>query len=289
MVYRERFNLSAQHRDLVDDGAPDAPAPAPAVPGGPFALAWRNYIKSVFAKGYMYRLSCKPFVILYIAENKTLGGREDRSYDGEALGRKMAVVIFEDMPGPGCLARRVHRDTVGMQQVLLSIAEVLQTLGRVPLPVDPDRTAAETELLLESQYEHLEVLRFKCTVEPGAPESHVFHLGEDMNAEAAMALDVPSEHRTKMMLARCLQRNDELLDGGTLQGAWNQSLGALRGRTAHVFPAPVVVPAPEPVAPPARAARGRRRGRGAAAPPAGRGRGGAPPALAAPAAKRRRA
>ena len=124
MVYRERFNLSAQHRDLVDDGAPDALAPAPAVPGGPFALAWRNYIKSVFAKGYMYRLSCKPSVILYIAENKTLGGREDRSYDGEALGRKMVVVIFEDMPGPGCLARRVHRDTVGMQQVLMSIAEV---------------------------------------------------------------------------------------------------------------------------------------------------------------------
>ena len=108
-MFRERFNLSSSLEDLLE-GARDALA-APAAPGGPYALAWRNYIKSVFQKGRMHNMSCNPSVILYIAENKTLAGKEDRNYEEEALGRKMAVVFFEDMPGPGGLVRRVHMDT----------------------------------------------------------------------------------------------------------------------------------------------------------------------------------
>ena len=69
--------------------AGDAVAPVvPAPLGGPFALAWRNYMKSVFQKGFMYRVSCNPSVVLYVAENKTLAGKEDRAYEGEAMGRK---------------------------------------------------------------------------------------------------------------------------------------------------------------------------------------------------------
>ena len=89
MLYRDRFNLSAADRDLVadDDVAPVVPAPL----GGPFALAWRNYMKSVFQKGFMYRVSCNPSVVLYVAENKTLAGKEDRAYEGEAMGRKWSL------------------------------------------------------------------------------------------------------------------------------------------------------------------------------------------------------
>ena len=36
-------------------------------------------------------------MVLYVAENKTLAGKEDRTYEGEAQGRKLAVVLFEDM------------------------------------------------------------------------------------------------------------------------------------------------------------------------------------------------
>lgn len=139
-------------------------------------MAWRNYIRAVFKKGYMYKVSCKPSVILYIAENKTLAGKEDRNYEGEALGRKMAVVFFEDMPGPGNLVRRMQRETMGMQQVLLSVAEVLQTLGMHGIPADPDRTAAQMEHLLEGQYEHLDLTRFKCSEEPAVPQAHVSSL-----------------------------------------------------------------------------------------------------------------
>ena len=53
-------------------------------------------MKSVFQKGFMYRVSCNPSVVLYVAENKTLAGKEDRAYEGEAMGRKM-VLVFSKM------------------------------------------------------------------------------------------------------------------------------------------------------------------------------------------------
>ena len=119
----------------------------------------------------MYKLPCKPSVILHIAENKVLAGREDRTYEGEALGRKMAIVFFEDTDA--CLVRRVKRETFGMHQVLLSIAEILQTLQAIGLPPEPERTAAHTELLIETHYEHQELLRCACTLEHVTPEVHV--------------------------------------------------------------------------------------------------------------------
>ena len=54
-------------------------------------------MKSVFQKGFMYRVSCNPSVVLYVAENKTLAGKEDRAYEGEAMGRNMALVFFSKM------------------------------------------------------------------------------------------------------------------------------------------------------------------------------------------------
>ena len=53
-------------------------------------------MKSVFQKGFMYRVSCNPSVVLYVAENKTLAGKEDRAYEGEAMGRNL-VLVFSKM------------------------------------------------------------------------------------------------------------------------------------------------------------------------------------------------
>ena len=170
-LYRDRFNLSGTDGDLVADGAA---AGAPAVPGGPFIVAWRSYLKNVLQKGSMYRASLKPSVVLYVAENKTLAGKEDRAYEDEALGRKLALVFFEDCDGG--LVRRVDRGTLGMQQHLLTLAEILQTIGGVHLPPNAERAAAETELLLESHYQNLEVLRFRCTHEHAAPGVHMYTL-----------------------------------------------------------------------------------------------------------------
>ena len=41
----------------------------------------------------MYKLS-SPSAVFYIAENNALVGKADRAYEGEALGRKLAVVFF---------------------------------------------------------------------------------------------------------------------------------------------------------------------------------------------------
>ena len=269
-IYRDRFNLSAADRDLVADNAGGPVVPAPQ--GGPFALAWRHYMKSVFQKGFMYRVSCSPSVVLYVAENKTLAGKEDRVYEGEAMGRKLALVFFEDADEG--LVRRVDRGLVGMRQELLTLAELLQTLGGIVVPADPDRTAAQTELLVESLYQGLDIQRMKCTLEPGAPEVHIYSLDDAVPAEAAFCNESPADHRTKMALARALQRNDEFHAGETLQVAWNRSLAELRGRTAHLFPVPAEPPAPAaPAGPPAGRGAGRGAPAGPAAPPPARGRG----------------
>ena len=187
-MFQDRFNLASADRNLLVEDVPAGPAPHAV--GGPFVGAWRNYIKTVFKKGFMYKLSCKPSAHFYVAENKTLAGKEDRAYEGEALGRKLAVVFFE--AGPGGLFRRVNRETLGMHQELLTLAELLQTVGGIDVPLDPTRTAAQTEVLIESFFQDLEILRIVCSVEPAAPGVHIYSLGLDLNAEAAFALDTPS-------------------------------------------------------------------------------------------------
>ena len=77
-----------------------------------------------------------------------------------------------------------------MHQVLLSIAEILQTLQAIDLPPDPARTAAQTELLLESHYEHLQMLPCTYTSVPAAPEVHLYHLDGEVNAEGPAAPEV---------------------------------------------------------------------------------------------------
>ena len=256
-MYLERFNLPGHRGDLLVGAPGPGPAAAPQV-GGPFAAARRNYFKAMLQKGHMYKFSCNPSVVLYIAENKTLAGREDRTYEGEALGRKLAVVFFEEMGES--LVKRVHTENQGMQQSLLSLAELLRNVGGIDVPDDPARTAAQTEVLLESHYEDLEILRFDCHAEVAAHESHVYRLDGEVNAEVALTTELAPEHRTKMVLARLLQRNGEFLADETLRGVWNKTEADLKGRAAHLLDLPAVPAAP--------AGRGKGKGKGR-----GRGRG----------------
>ena len=97
---------------------------------------------------------------------------------------------FEE--GPVGLFRRVNQDTLGKQQELLTIAELLQTVGGIEVPLDPNRTVAQTEVFIESFFQDLEILRIVRTLEPAAPGVHIYSLGLDLNAEAAFALEAPS-------------------------------------------------------------------------------------------------
>ncbi len=188
----------------------------------------------------------------YVADNKTLAGKEDRLYEGEALGRKLAVVFFEMAPD-GTLTR-VNQTTLGVHQELLTLAELLQTIGGVEVPLDAGRTAAETEVLLENKFQELEITRTTCTAD-GEDGVHIYSVGEETNAEVSFALETPPGKRTKMTLARALQRHGELVEE-SLQTAWAKTAVDLRARAAHLFPDPVPPALPAP--------RGRGRGRGRA-------------------------
>ena len=94
-------------------------------------------------------------------------------------------LFFEE--GPGGLFRRVNQETLGMHQELLTLAELLQTVGGIEVPLDPSRTVAQTEVLVESFFQDLEILRMVCTLEPAAPGVHIYSLGLDLNAEDGFA------------------------------------------------------------------------------------------------------
>lgn len=247
-----------EHRLLSEPPAAPLVLHAAAAAGSPFASAWRNYVKSIFKKGFWYKFPLWPSVCFYISENKTLAGKEDKNYEGEAFGRKLAVSFFEKADGG--FVQRVHKSSIALQIQLLTVAELLQTSG-VALR-DPQRTSAETELLLEAQYENLNIQRFVGILETGADEVHIYSLSEETNAEEALAVELAPQQRTKMVLARCLQRNEDLEENETLQSLWSLTLPVLQARAQPFLPAPQ--------APAANAARGggRARGRGK-----GRGRG----------------
>ena len=148
-----------------------------------------------------------------------------------------------------------------MRPHLLNLAEILQVLG-FALPPDPDRSAAESELLLEEHFQHLQVTRHRCVEDPEAAEVHTYLLSDQENAEEALVLESSPGSRTKMMLARLLQRSEALGEDETLEAAWNSSLADLQDRAAAYLPGVPEGPVPAVVGR-GRAGAGRRgRGRG---------------------------
>ena len=83
-LYRERLGLSPEDNRLVADEDRGHVVPH-AISGSPFALAWRNYVRSVLGSGFMYRISQHPETLIYVSENKTLAGKEDRVTEGRLL------------------------------------------------------------------------------------------------------------------------------------------------------------------------------------------------------------
>ena len=93
---------------------------------------------------------------------------------------------------------------------------------------DPSRTSAQTELLLEAKYLHLELRCHKGWPAPQAKDLNSYFLEGDENAEEALVEDLQPEDLTKMALARTLQRNDRLNPNETLRAAWAAKLDTLR-------------------------------------------------------------
>ena len=134
--------------------------------------------------------------------------------------------------------KRVSQEVLGMQQELMTLAELTQTLGLLSLPEDPGRTSATTELLLEAHLQNLELLEMPCVVEPAAPDVHMYALGSETQAESALVFEAIADQRTNLMLTRLRQRTGDLLRQDTLQEAWSLPLTKLQERTRHLFPEP---------------------------------------------------
>ena len=86
-------------------------------------MAWRSYVRSVLRQGLTYGTSQKPATLVYVSENKTLAGKEVKHDEGEAVGRKLAIVFFECLR-PG-LVHRVNNKGLAMHPQLLTIAELV--------------------------------------------------------------------------------------------------------------------------------------------------------------------
>ena len=66
-------------------------------------------MRAVFRKGFMYQVSFRPQTLVYVSENKSLAGREDKQHLGEATGRKLVVSMFEAAADGS--AHRVDKET----------------------------------------------------------------------------------------------------------------------------------------------------------------------------------
>ena len=80
-LYRDRLGLSPNEAGLIVEDPRGHVVPH-AITGSPFAMAWRNYVKSVLRKGFTYRISQKPETYLYVSENKTLACKADQAIVG---------------------------------------------------------------------------------------------------------------------------------------------------------------------------------------------------------------
>ena len=257
-IYRARLNLSAAEHRLVEA----LHDPTSTTGSEQYGIAWRNYLRQVLTKDFIYTVSFKPSVFLYVVDNKIVAGREVRDGKVEALGSKLVFGLFEAMPGEPHLFRRVHREIVGMRQDLLTLAELLATLG-CSLPEGLDLSANAREQMLEAYFQNLTISKWRVEEEVYHEEPLIFAITDEQDAEDAMAFKADAQACTKMTLARLMQRNDGLGEGQSLQDAFKLSKEDLIARSAHLFPAPVVEgPPPGPRGRGARGGRGPRGGRG---------------------------
>ena len=107
-----------------------------------------------FQKGKFYDFeTLRPGMYLYIAENKSLAGREERA-EGDAIGRPLTAAWFEEREetDEGCVVRRVDRTSKGLTAMLLTRAELLHAAGEPYPPLAPEATARETEIAMEAKF-----------------------------------------------------------------------------------------------------------------------------------------
>ena len=258
VLWAARFNLGAENYRLLED--PEEPPPPEASgASATIHITWRNYCRMVMRRGFFYHFPAFPEVFFYVSENKILAGREGRG-EGEAVGRNMVLTFFEPMElspaSPDLRVQRVDRSSDALATQLITLAELMRTIGFVP-ETPAGASSAEKELALEEMFATSGLRCFQGILETTAEEIHCYHLQEGVCAEDAFLSSEARDSLTKMALSRLWERST----GESRKLCMKKSLQQLRDITYPHLP-------PDPADPAIGEARGRGRGGGQ-----GRGRG----------------
>ena len=265
VLWANRFNLRPESYRLLE-GQEDPPQPEASGASATIHINWRNYCRIVMRRGFFYHFPAFPEVYFYVSENKILAGREDRG-EGEAVGRNMVLTFFEPMDqspaSPDLRVHRVDRSSDALATQLMTLAELMRTIGFVP-ETPAGASSAQKELALEEMFATAGLRCFQGILETTAEEIHCYHLQEGVCAEDAFLHSEARDSLTKMALSRFWERRT----GESRKLCMKKSLQELRDITYPHLPA-------DPADPAIGEARGRGRGRGRGrAATKGKGRGG---------------
>ncbi len=217
-MFWRRLNLTAAEAALLRVDARDAAEPARRT----FEVAWANYLRWTFARGKFYSFpSLRPSQYLYVAENKSLAGREARAED-DAWGRSLSVAWFEsqEVTDEGTVVRRLDRISAeDLTTMLSTLAEILHAAG-VPYPaLGAAATARTVEIAMENVY--ADTPRYVHPAEHLWQEDDAWTclLREPDPAETKYLAETPLEDLTNMTLARPL----EIMKGVDRRAAWTRT------------------------------------------------------------------
>ena len=203
-LYWSRLNLSVSEAALLAADARDVAEPSRRT----FEVAWSNYVRWTFVEGQFYGFeTLRLGMYLYIAENKSLGGREGRA-EGDAIGRPLTAAWFEEreQTAEGCLVRRADRTSPkGLSTMLVTLAELLHAAGQPYPDLAAEATARDKEIAMEEQFATVPRTVHEATHIWEDEDPWTFLLTEPQPAEKKYLDESPLENLTNMALARLLE------------------------------------------------------------------------------------
>ena len=160
----------------------------------------------------------KRGLYLYVAENKSVAGREGR-FEGDALGRHLAVAWFEHLEerDDGIVVRRADRSSPGgLNTLLCTIAELLHAAGEPYPALGAAATSRDQEVAMEARFGVVPRLHYDCKHLWEEDDPWTFILSSPAPAEGKYLAETAIDDLTNMALARQL----ELLSGTDKRAAW---------------------------------------------------------------------
>ena len=141
---------------------------------------------------------------LYIAENKSLPGREARA-EGDAIGRPLTAAWFEacEERDGGSVVRRAGRTSPqALSTMLVTLAELLHAAGEPYPALGSEATARQTEIAMEARFADVPRSVHSATHLWEDDDPWTFLLTDAEPADMKYLTETPMQHLNNMALAR---------------------------------------------------------------------------------------